>query len=63
MQWQDIGGYCRAQHIVVSSRYGEYYILLCGTQITFAFYRKRRKPLPRCRKCRAAFKRLVVKLR
>ena len=62
MHWQDIGGYTRAQHIVVSSSYGEYYRLLCGNQITFAFHVKRRRPLPRCRACREAFAELVIKL-
>ena len=58
MLWMDVGGYTTSQHIVTRISHGEYTNVLCGADPSYGFAVKRKRALPRCKRCLAAWEKL-----
>jgi len=63
MKWGDVGGKSRFQHVVVVDTCEGYIQVLCGQGFIYGYYVERRKPLPRCRKCRTALQKEIQRLK
>ncbi len=62
MKWGDVGGMSRFQHVVIIETCGGYIEVLCKQQFTYGYHVERKKPLPRCRKCRTALQKEIQRL-
>ena len=62
MNWQDIGGRTKRQHVVIEWNYGIRIRILCKQPMSlFARFKiERKKPLPHCRKCIATLLLLII---
>lgn len=58
MNWIDLQGYTTSQHIVTRISHGEYVNTLCGADPSYGFSVKRKRPLPLCKRCWAAWDKL-----
>ncbi len=61
MNWQDIGGRTKRQHVVIEWNYGIRIRILCKQPMPlFARFKiERKKPLPHCQKCIEELKKLI----
>ena len=59
MNWQDIGGRTKAQHVVTGWDFGVNINILCGHYIIKHTRTKEDRQLPHCKQCIAALSKLI----
>lgn len=60
MNWKDVGGKSKAQHVVVRTDPGIFIHVLCKKKFRYyPEYIKRRKPLPHCLNCIKILSKLI----
>jgi hypothetical protein len=63
MNWADIGGRTRAQHVVVEWNYGIRVHILCKHHIIQIHRIKNNRQLPHCKQCITALSKLIKESR